>query len=181
MCYRTGKYTVCRSVRAAFSPEILQAGAVKGLKKTVFKRVKPFCSKGATQATATRSWLPLPLLSDDSQKKWGNLFMIPTSSSLKGKCVWEDEKTKSLNSSFCNELEMHTEFCSKEHTSRLTWKRHQKFLPTKSEKYIYNNNNNLDEQLQNAWLYICLLYICIKIALLFFKAFHRIPAWCHPT
>ena len=32
-CYRTGKYTVCRRVRAAFSPEILQAGAVKGLNR----------------------------------------------------------------------------------------------------------------------------------------------------
>ena len=31
MCYRTGKYTVCRRVRASFSPEILQAGEVKGL------------------------------------------------------------------------------------------------------------------------------------------------------
>ena len=31
MCYKTGKYTVCRRVRAFFSPEILQAGAVKGL------------------------------------------------------------------------------------------------------------------------------------------------------
>ena len=30
-CYRTGKYTVCRRVRASFSPEILQVGAVKGL------------------------------------------------------------------------------------------------------------------------------------------------------
>ena len=29
--YRTGKYTVFRRVRASFSPEILQAGAVKGL------------------------------------------------------------------------------------------------------------------------------------------------------
>ena len=29
---RTGKYTVCRRVRATFSPEILEAGAVKGLK-----------------------------------------------------------------------------------------------------------------------------------------------------
>ena len=29
--YRTGKYTVCRRVRAFFSPDILQAGAVKGL------------------------------------------------------------------------------------------------------------------------------------------------------
>ena len=31
MCYWTGKYTVCRRVRASFSPEVLQAGAVKGL------------------------------------------------------------------------------------------------------------------------------------------------------
>ena len=31
MRYRTGKYTVCRSVRPSFNPEILQAGAVKGL------------------------------------------------------------------------------------------------------------------------------------------------------
>ena len=30
-CYRTGKYTVCRRVRASFSPDILQAVAVKGL------------------------------------------------------------------------------------------------------------------------------------------------------
>ena len=29
--YRTGKYTVCRHVYESFSPEILQAGAVKGL------------------------------------------------------------------------------------------------------------------------------------------------------
>ena len=32
-CYSTGKYTVCRRVRAYFSSEILQAGAVKGLRK----------------------------------------------------------------------------------------------------------------------------------------------------
>ena len=31
MCYGTGKYTVCRRVRAFFSPEIVQAGEVKGL------------------------------------------------------------------------------------------------------------------------------------------------------
>ena len=34
MCYRTGKHTVCRQVPASFSPEILQAGAVKGLMTT---------------------------------------------------------------------------------------------------------------------------------------------------
>ena len=31
MCYRSGKYTVCRRFSASLSPEILQAGAVKGL------------------------------------------------------------------------------------------------------------------------------------------------------
>ena len=31
MCYRTRKYTVYRRVRASFSLEVLQAGAVKGL------------------------------------------------------------------------------------------------------------------------------------------------------
>ena len=31
MCYRTGKYTVCRYIRASFSPDILHAGAPKGL------------------------------------------------------------------------------------------------------------------------------------------------------
>ena len=30
-CYRTGKYTVHRHIHASFSPDILQAGAVKGL------------------------------------------------------------------------------------------------------------------------------------------------------
>ena len=33
MRYRTGKYTVCRRVRATFSPETFQAAAVKGLKQ----------------------------------------------------------------------------------------------------------------------------------------------------
>ena len=33
MGYRTGKYTVCRRFRASFRPDILQAGAVKGLSK----------------------------------------------------------------------------------------------------------------------------------------------------
>ena len=31
-CYRTGKYTVCRRVCASFSTEMLQAGAVNGVK-----------------------------------------------------------------------------------------------------------------------------------------------------
>ena len=40
MCHRTGKYTVCRHVRASFSPDILQAGAVEGVRAIVFKTVK---------------------------------------------------------------------------------------------------------------------------------------------
>ena len=35
-CYRTGKYTVCRRFLAFFSPEILQAVAVKGLTSHIF-------------------------------------------------------------------------------------------------------------------------------------------------
>ena len=35
MHYRTGKYAVCRRVRPSFSPEILQAGAVKELKQVI--------------------------------------------------------------------------------------------------------------------------------------------------
>ena len=35
MCYRTGKYTLCGRDRAYFSPEILQAGAVKGLREAM--------------------------------------------------------------------------------------------------------------------------------------------------
>ena len=42
MSYRTGKYTVCRRVRAPFSPEIVQAAAVKGLS---VKRVQKQRSK----------------------------------------------------------------------------------------------------------------------------------------
>ena len=30
-CYKTGNYTVCRRVRASLIPDILEAGAVKGL------------------------------------------------------------------------------------------------------------------------------------------------------
>ena len=37
MCYRTGKYTVCRRVRVSFSPEILHAGTVKGKRGTEAK------------------------------------------------------------------------------------------------------------------------------------------------
>ena len=31
-CYRSRKYTVCKCIRASFSPDIFQARAVKGLK-----------------------------------------------------------------------------------------------------------------------------------------------------
>ena len=38
-CHRTGKCTICRRVRASFSPEVLQAGAVKGLKAFMAFRI----------------------------------------------------------------------------------------------------------------------------------------------
>ena len=47
MCYRTGNYTVCRRVSASFSPEILQAGAVKGLEASHSFRVT--CDKNARE------------------------------------------------------------------------------------------------------------------------------------
>ena len=40
-CYRTGKYTVCKRVRASFSPENLQAGAVMGLIEWKFVKRPP--------------------------------------------------------------------------------------------------------------------------------------------
>ena len=44
------KYTVCRRIRASFSPEILQVGAVRGIKSTAFGvpklRVKKLASDG---------------------------------------------------------------------------------------------------------------------------------------
>ena len=46
MCYRTGKYTVCSCVYVSFSPEILQAPAVKGLRmvsESHFRREKKRC------------------------------------------------------------------------------------------------------------------------------------------
>ena len=36
MRHRTGKYTVCKRVRAPFSPDILQAGSVKRLSSISF-------------------------------------------------------------------------------------------------------------------------------------------------
>ena len=39
-CYRSGKYTVCRRVRASFSPEMLQAGDVKGLRRPLKQTIK---------------------------------------------------------------------------------------------------------------------------------------------
>ena len=39
MCYRTGKYTICRCIHPSFSPEVLQAGAVKGLKAFMAFRI----------------------------------------------------------------------------------------------------------------------------------------------
>ena len=42
MYYRTRKYYVCRHVHASFSPEILQAGAVKGLKAQIHFQVMAY-------------------------------------------------------------------------------------------------------------------------------------------
>ena len=56
MCYRTGKYTVCRRVRASFSPEIF-AWAVKGLMSPLF--ILPLCIGSPTP-------LPFPLPSPHS-------------------------------------------------------------------------------------------------------------------
>ena len=54
-CYRSGTYTVCRLVRASFSPEIVQVGAVKWLTQHV--RVLP---RGWTSNQLTPSQ-PKPL------------------------------------------------------------------------------------------------------------------------
>ena len=49
MCYRTRKYTVCRRVRASFNdPEIVQAGAVKGLMLT--RKTVKTCSERCSGA-----------------------------------------------------------------------------------------------------------------------------------
>ena len=52
----TGKYTVCRRVRASFSPEIVQAGTVRGLTPLglLFSR---FCySHDSAILTMLKSW-----------------------------------------------------------------------------------------------------------------------------
>ena len=46
-CYKNRKYTVCMRVRASFSPEILQAGAVTG-----------FCPTGRTGQTKSLKLQP---------------------------------------------------------------------------------------------------------------------------
>ena len=48
-CYRTGKYTACMCVRASFSPEVAQAGAVKGLKTltVTFISISSICLRKA--------------------------------------------------------------------------------------------------------------------------------------
>ena len=53
-CYRTGKYTACRRLCPFYSPEILQAGAVKGL---CWKRVKTYC---AFTCTDGQRWTDQP-------------------------------------------------------------------------------------------------------------------------
>ena len=58
MCYRTWKYTLCRRVRASFSPDILQAGAVNGLRGQH--------SKGLAK-TSRQPFLLLPWARGDSR------------------------------------------------------------------------------------------------------------------
>ena len=48
MCHRTGKYTVCRGIRAFFTPKFLQAGTVKGL--TIFVHAVPTTAKTGTDS-----------------------------------------------------------------------------------------------------------------------------------
>ena len=56
MCYRTRRNIVCRRVRASFSPEILQAGAVKGL---ISESALPY-SRGTRKEQVCRLWMPFP-------------------------------------------------------------------------------------------------------------------------
>ena len=49
MCYRTGKYTVCRRVRVSFSMEIVQAPAVKGLMLNLETHTEPASSVSCKQ------------------------------------------------------------------------------------------------------------------------------------
>ena len=46
MCHRTGKYTVCRRVHELFSLEILRAGAVNGVKATMWAELTWFSMLG---------------------------------------------------------------------------------------------------------------------------------------
>ena len=48
-CHRNGKYTVCRCVRASFSPVILHAGAVKGLSFNQPQKVTERSSSGLSK------------------------------------------------------------------------------------------------------------------------------------
>ena len=52
MCYRTGKYTVWRRVRAYFSPEILQDGGVKELSQ------KNCSQDSIVERTTSSPWKP---------------------------------------------------------------------------------------------------------------------------
>ena len=58
MCCRTGNYTVCWRVRASFSPEILQAGTVKGLTRLSGAGDLALCHRWSTlpKTTKTRPW-----------------------------------------------------------------------------------------------------------------------------
>ena len=48
MCYRTGRYTVCRRIRAAsFSPKLLRAGASEAVNVTLLFSLVSICCETA--------------------------------------------------------------------------------------------------------------------------------------
>ena len=61
-CYKTRKYTVCRHVHASFSPEILQAGAVKGLTSTETTRLIRDGKMGGMEVGGEVDYIPIATL-----------------------------------------------------------------------------------------------------------------------
>ena len=60
ICFRNGKYTDCGRMRALFSTEIVEAGAVKGLRKPL--RTRSCASFTLEQVRIKFHMLHLPLL-----------------------------------------------------------------------------------------------------------------------
>ena len=81
-CHRSGTYAVCRLVPASFSPEILQAGAVKGLMYFFQTRFTRFWSPGAG---GFRCVLGRRLESPHSTRTFNNFTEGAASSILRGR------------------------------------------------------------------------------------------------